>query len=130
LQGKRQTLSIDVKAKQDLLPTKRLVAEITKRRLNGEDVHDLAFLFHDGLAQMIVSEVIRIAQNNHLQKVALSGGCFQNTLLLALVETRLKEAGFCVYIHHLLPPNDGGIACGQAYYGLACLKERRNDSCV
>ncbi len=130
LQGKRQTLSIDVKAKQDLLPTKRLVAEITKRRLNGEDVHDLAYLFHDGLAQMIVSEVIRIAQNNHLQKVALSGGCFQNTLLLALVETRLKEAGFCVYIHHLLPPNDGGIACGQAYYGLACLKERRNDSCV
>jgi hydrogenase maturation protein HypF len=44
----------------------------------------------------------------------LTGGCYQNLLLLELTLERLREQGFVVLIHSLVPPNDGGIALGQA----------------
>jgi hydrogenase maturation protein HypF len=46
--------------------------------------------------------------------VALSGGVFQNRLLLRLTSTGLIEKGFKVFAHHLVPCNDGGISLGQA----------------
>ena len=49
-----------------------------------------------------------------LEMVALSGGVFQNALLTTLVRERLERAGFTVLTHSLVPPNDGGIALGQA----------------
>ena len=53
-------------------------------------------------------------QETGIQKVALSGGVFQNRLLLELVDDGLAERGFEVLKHSLIPPNDGGIALGQA----------------
>jgi len=50
--------------------------------------------------------------------VALSGGVFQNDLLLALTTNGLRRRGFQVYSHRLVPPNDGGIALGQAAVAL------------
>jgi hydrogenase maturation protein HypF len=44
----------------------------------------------------------------------LTGGCFQNALLLELTVARLRESGFRPYWHQRVPPNDGGIALGQA----------------
>lgn len=54
--------------------------------------------------------------------ICLTGGCFQNTLLLGMTETLLEDAGFRVFTHSLVPPNDGGISLGQALYGL-CSRE-------
>ena len=45
---------------------------------------------------------------------ALTGGCYQNTLLLELSVERLRKQGFSVLTHSLIPPNDGGVALGQA----------------
>ena len=59
------------------------------------------------------------------QKVALSGGVFQNRLLLELVDDGLTEMGFKVLKHSLIPPNDGGIALGQAVYGMAHVQRHR-----
>ncbi|RLC89899.1 MAG: hypothetical protein DRI79_05885, partial [Chloroflexi bacterium] len=56
----------------------------------------------------------RIARETGLRTVALSGGCFQNRLLLALVVPRLRDAGFRVLLHRQVPCNDGGISLGQA----------------
>ena len=59
-----------------------------------------------------------------INKAALSGGVFQNRLLLELVDDGLIEKGFEVLKHSLIPPNDGGIALGQAAYGMAYLNRK------
>jgi hydrogenase maturation protein HypF len=68
--------------------------------------------FHDGLALAIADSAIRIGQTT----VVLSGGCFQNGRLLELVLTRLKAAGLSPVRHERVPPNDGGLALGQAWW--------------
>ncbi|MBS0149621.1 MAG: carbamoyltransferase HypF [Nitrospira sp.] len=70
----------------------------------------IAARFHACLADATV----RAAQEAGLPRVVLTGGCFQNRLLLSLVRSRLEEAGFTVYSHSLVPPNDGGLSLGQA----------------
>ena len=54
---------------------------------------------------------------------ALSGGCYQNTLLLDITKKALENRGFTVLTHSLIPPNDGGISIGQAFYGMNKLKD-------
>lgn len=68
--------------------------------------------FHNSLAEMIVS----IAQKTRLEKVVLTGGCFQNKYLLEKAILRLKQENFKVYWHQKVPTNDGGISLGQIKY--------------
>ena len=96
------------------MATSRLFASLMSRRLLDEDPEKLAYDFHEGLADLIVEACIRISGETGIRTAALTGGCFQNRLLLSLVEDRLRENGLEVLIHHLVPPNDGGIALGQA----------------
>lgn len=74
----------------------------------------LARRFHNTLsaAATAVCETIRAASG--LDRVVLSGGVFQNRLLSEGLCTRLEERGFQVFTHRLVPPNDGGLALGQA----------------
>jgi hydrogenase maturation protein HypF len=69
--------------------------------------------FHRTVARLVVETCKRIRSERGLDRAVLSGGVFQNTLLLGLVFDGLKEAGFKVYTHHLVPANDGGISLGQ-----------------
>jgi hydrogenase maturation protein HypF len=70
--------------------------------------------FHRSIARIVVETCRRIRLESGLNRVVLSGGVFQNTLLLELVFHGLKQAGFEVYTHHLVPTNDGGVSLGQA----------------
>jgi hydrogenase maturation protein HypF len=70
--------------------------------------------FHNSIAVMIVAVCRRLKERYRLDRVALSGGCFQNGYLLSRSISGLRQAGFTVLQHHLVPPNDGGIALGQA----------------
>lgn len=78
----------------------------------------LAYQFHAALAEMILAACMKIRGQTGLSVCALSGGVFQNCLLTRLADEKLRAAGFTVLLHSLIPPNDGGIALGQAMRGL------------
>src|ERR1051325_2123450 len=74
----------------------------------------VAGAFHETLAAAIEDVCLRIRADEALTRVCLSGGTFQNWLLLGKVVTRLRNRGFTVILHEQVPPNDGGISLGQA----------------
>jgi hydrogenase maturation protein HypF len=64
---------------------------------------------------MIRDGAVRAREQTGITTAALSGGVFQNSLLVEKCVSLLSAAGFTVLTHSLVPPNDGGIALGQAY---------------
>ena len=109
-----------------ILATDRLFSELMHRRLAGEDVDDLAWVFHDSLAELIVSACEEARRTTGIQVVALTGGVYQNTLLLDRTLCRLRGLGFQILQHHLLPPNDGGIGLGQAVFAMNYLQNHKS----
>lgn len=108
-----------------VLNTGDIVAHLVQEKLAGEDSGKLAYEFHRALAEQILAACEAAEQETGIKKVALSGGVFQNRLLLELVDDGLAEKGFEVLKHSLIPPNDGGIALGQAAYGMAYVNRRK-----
>jgi hydrogenase maturation protein HypF len=74
----------------------------------------VAARFHSGMAGVVAAGCLLLRERHGLATVALSGGVFQNMLLLSQVVTRLEERGFEVLTHSRVPCNDGGISLGQA----------------
>jgi hydrogenase maturation protein HypF len=74
----------------------------------------IAARFHNGLAAATVAACQAIRDDTGLTTVALSGGVFQNLLLLGRTVAGLEQTGFRVLTHSRVPPNDGGISLGQA----------------
>ena len=99
-----------------IIDTTALAGEIAERFLRGEDRGKLSYLFHKALMQDICTACERLRERYALDTAALSGGVFQNRLLTRLTKSSLEAKGFKVLIHSLIPPNDGGIALGQAAY--------------
>lgn len=99
-----------------------LVRFLVRQRLDAPGDTDrmdfCAAVFHEYLAQVILCGCRRMRQLSGLAVVALSGGCFQNRTLTLRAKDLLEKDGFTVLVHSLVPPNDGGIALGQAAYGI------------
>ena len=79
----------------------------------------IAARFHNGVAALIVDGCELLREQHGLTTVALSGGVFQNLLLLGRTVTRLEANGFTVLTHSRVPCNDGGISLGQAVVAAA-----------
>ena len=107
-----------------VLATDTLFANLLQRRLAGEPTETLAYAFHHGLAEMVLAACERVREERGVSAVALTGGCYQNTLLLELSSSSLRAKGFNVFTHHLEPPNDGGIALGQAVVAAQWMRQR------
>ena len=115
---------IDVNADGSIeMNTSALFRYITDGMLNGKDIGKLAYDFHLILSDIIAAAVIKISELTGIRKAALSGGVFQNTLLLSLVKDALTKSGISVLTHSLIPPNDGGIGLGQAVYAMKQLNK-------
>jgi len=97
-----------------ILATDVLVKKIVEKVLAGKDAQMLAYYFHQKLSDMIAAGCELASKNTGISTIALSGGVYQNQLLLKMSVDRLRKLGFRVLTHSLLPPNDGGIALGQA----------------
>ncbi len=101
-----------------ILNTSELVEKIATLRLSGEDPGRLAYFFHEKLADQVIAACLRARRETGLNCVALSGGVYQNQLFVRLTNEGLEKEGFQVLKHSLIPPNDGGIAIGQAIYAM------------
>jgi hydrogenase maturation protein HypF len=80
--------------------------------------------FHNTVVQMIVKTCRKISGDTGLKEVTLSGGVFQNRLLLAKSLSVLESAGFKVYTHHQVPCNDGCISLGQVVIADALMEKK------
>jgi hydrogenase maturation protein HypF len=97
----------------ELDPRPLLAAALADLEL-GESPRAIGGRVHAALADAIAETCSRVRADAGLATVALSGGCFQNRLLTRLTVERLRALGFEVLLHARVPPNDGGIALGQA----------------
>jgi hydrogenase maturation protein HypF len=87
-----------------------LLADLSRGRLP----EDIAATFHVGLATALGTLALDLACRHGVSTVALSGGVFQNRLLLEAVAGGLETAGFRVLLQRQMPANDGGLSLGQA----------------
>ena len=91
-----------------------IVRSVCEDVVGSVDRAAIAARFHYAIANMIGSVCDEIRKSSGLHCVGLTGGVFQNVLLLRLTKNVLQEYGFDVLTHSVVPPNDGGLALGQA----------------
>lgn len=95
-----------------ILDWRPLIANVLADLADTVPTPVIAARFHRALAEAVVAVARQVGE----PKVALSGGCFQNRALTELTVDRLRAAGFTPLLHRALPPNDGGLAAGQAVW--------------
>lgn len=98
------------------------VRELTEMFLGGVSGGEIACAFHRTLHKAFTEAADTIRNKRGLNRIVLTGGCFQNRILLEGCIKSLSEAGFDVYSHSLVPTNDGGISLGQAVCAGARMK--------
>jgi hydrogenase maturation protein HypF len=91
-----------------------LVTNLARDRYLGRDSSKCARAFQRGIAQGLFNAVTGLCRTNMTDTVVLSGGVFQNELLLEDLKSMLDSTPFQVWTNHAVPANDGGISLGQA----------------
>jgi hydrogenase maturation protein HypF len=91
-----------------------VVRQVAADASAGVPAAAIAIRFHRGVAEMIAEACMRLRSDGAGNVAGLTGGVFQNALLLRLAIDELHRAGFDVLCHERVPANDGGLALGQA----------------
>jgi hydrogenase maturation protein HypF len=91
-----------------------LLSAVAHDRLRGREPAHIARTFHRGVANGLCAAVKMLSESNRTQTAVLSGGVFQNEMLLHDVKTILEPQGIRIWTNACVPPNDGGISLGQA----------------
>jgi hydrogenase maturation protein HypF len=91
-----------------------LVQCIVRDRLIGRPIAEIARAFQRGLAHGLRDAVASICKAREIDTVVLSGGVFQNELLLRDLKAPFSAGGIAIWTNSAVPPNDGGISLGQA----------------
>jgi len=97
-----------------IIQVKGLLNSIVRSLHSNESVEMISARFHKTIADMAVGVCKYARIKTNLNEVVLSGGVWQNQILLNLVRDGLDKEGFIVYFHKQVPTNDGGLALGQA----------------
>ncbi len=97
-----------------IVETGEILSGVVRDLLSGREQGEISSRFHRTMAEIVVAGCERIRQEGGANAVALSGGTFQNLLLVEQVLEFLEGKGFTVYRHRRVPTNDGGLALGQA----------------
>jgi hydrogenase maturation protein HypF len=114
--GERESFFFSIEEQQGVRVVKlgELFSAVVQDVKNQIPVPVISLKFHHTMAEIITEMCKLIARESGINQVALSGGVFQNRLLLRLATSALQREGFSVLTHHLVPCNDGGISLGQA----------------
>ncbi|MBT6835801.1 MAG: carbamoyltransferase HypF [Bacteroidetes bacterium] len=99
--------------KTDIISFKSTFSEIIKDINIGVSVSNISAKFHNTIIDLICETALDIREKYNLNKLALSGGSFQNKYILEKTENKLSQNGFEIYTQNKIPTNDGGIALGQ-----------------
>ena len=104
-----------------------LISSIMAGVRDGEDRAGLALGFHRALARATAAAVSTLAQERGVGLIGLTGGVFQNRLLLDHLTAELNRRALEVIAHNCVPPNDGGLALGQAVVGRALVRDHKTN---
>lgn len=100
--------------KDGVIDFRPMIKKIVEDKKAGVPAEAIAKKFHNTIIEIIISLSESLRNELGINKVALSGGVFQNAILLSGAFSKLKEKGFTPLVHQIVPPNDGGISLGQA----------------
>ncbi|HET7480837.1 MAG TPA: carbamoyltransferase HypF [Rubrobacteraceae bacterium] len=107
-----------------VVETRQIVAAVVEDLLAGRPAAEVSATFHRTMAEIVTSVCEAVREAGGAEAVALSGGTFQNMLLLNQMVGLLEEKGFVVHVHRRVPANDGGISLGQAVLADRVMRER------
>ena len=96
------------------IPTAPIIQGVVTDIRHGQSNAHISRRFHNTLIHLFTDLCSHLRRQTDLDRVVLSGGTFQNAILLEELSRSLAKSGFAVYTHRLVPPNDGGISLGQA----------------
>ena len=102
-----------------VIDIKPIIAGVVEDIVRGVPAFVVSIKFHNTLAQGFADLCQDIAKTQHINRVALGGGCFQNRLFLERLTAKLCRRNLTVFIPRLAPVNDGGISLGQAVIAAA-----------
>jgi hydrogenase maturation protein HypF len=126
--------NFDIKAEEDayIISIKEMIRNVYEDYRDGTSPALISARLHETLAEIILQVSMRLSGSVATKVIVLSGGVFQNRILLSRAVQRLTAKGFSAHYNTIVPPNDGGIALGQAWLALRSLgyKQKRRISCV
>lgn len=108
----------------DRISATPIISQLMEGRQQGVNQGSMALGFHWATAEMICRECCKYRESTKVNQVALSGGVFQNKLLMERTLTLLRREGFTVFYNISVSPNDGGICLGQNYIGMKLLQQQ------
>lgn len=111
------------KNKPDILDMTSMIRAVIADINKGESSTKIAASFHQTMIDAFMLMTDRMREEKGLDRVVLSGGCFQNKILLEGTVDKLKFSGFDVYCHKQVPANDGGISLGQTVVAATLLQK-------
>jgi len=108
------------------IPVRPIIAGVVSAIARGASAPEISARFHWTVIRLFADICTQLRKETGLDRVALSGGVFQNRVLLKGLTDALETKGFLVYSHRLVPSNDGGLALGQAVAAAAMYKKQLN----
>jgi hydrogenase maturation protein HypF len=107
-------ISLRLEGELWVMETHEIIAAVVEDMLAGRPPGEISGRFHRTMAEVILLGCRQVREESGVNAVALSGGTFQNALLLEQAIPLLEQQGFTVYRHRRVPANDGGLCLGQA----------------
>lgn len=104
----------DFKLEDGRIDPSAMIRQIAQDARDHIAIGTIAARFHNTVAAFSLAACIGLKESKNINRVVLSGGVWQNMVLLEKMSSSLRHAGFDVFIHHKVPANDGGVSLGQA----------------